>query len=102
MSAIRRSLYPSYRQLLKYHHISCLIVKTDAYSEEEVAKVVQLRANVEGLKLGSGVLEKLAKQGERSSLRYVTSVYLSGTPTLFSSMTLSIPSSHLKSGNQIH
>lgn len=49
---------------------SCLIVKTEGYSEEEVAKVVQLRATVEGLKLASGVVESLAKQGERSSLRY--------------------------------
>ncbi|KAA1479398.1 RuvB-like helicase 1 [Dentipellis sp. KUC8613] len=48
----------------------CLIVKTDGYTREQVAKVVQLRANVEGLKLGDGVLDKLAEQGEKSSLRY--------------------------------
>lgn len=48
----------------------CLIVKTDGYSHDEVAKVVQLRADVEGLQLGSGVLDRLAKRGETSSLRY--------------------------------
>ncbi|TFK65083.1 RuvB-like helicase 1 [Pluteus cervinus] len=48
----------------------CMIVKTDAYSREEVGKVVQLRAGVEGLKLGPGVVEKLAAEGEKSSLRY--------------------------------
>lgn len=32
---------------------------------------MQLRANVEGLRLGSGVLERLAEEGERGSMRYV-------------------------------
>ncbi|KAI6096752.1 RuvB-like helicase 1 [Pisolithus sp. B1] len=48
----------------------CLIVKTDTYNREQIAKVVQLRANVEGLKLGPGVLERLAEEGERGSMRY--------------------------------
>ncbi|KAF7784081.1 hypothetical protein Agabi119p4_246 [Agaricus bisporus var. burnettii] len=48
----------------------CLIVKTSTYTRDEVGKVVQIRAQVEGLKLGSGVQEKLAEEGERSSLRY--------------------------------
>ena len=48
----------------------CMIVKTEGYTTEQVAKVVQLRANVEGLKLGEGVLERLAQEGEKSSLRY--------------------------------
>jgi len=48
----------------------CLIVKTDGYTREQVAKVVQLRANTEGLKLGEGVIDKLAAEGEKSSLRY--------------------------------
>lgn len=51
----------------------CLIVKTEAYTVADVAKVVQVRANVEGLKLGAGVLDKLAAEGERTSLRYVYS-----------------------------
>jgi len=50
-------------------HSRCMIVKTEGYSEDEIAKVVQLRANVEGLKLGEGVLDRLAKEGEKSSLR---------------------------------
>ena len=47
----------------------CLIVKTEAYTREQVGKVVQLRAAVEGLQLGTGVLERLAAEGERGSLR---------------------------------
>jgi RuvB-like protein 1 len=49
----------------------CLIVKTEAYTQEQVGKVVQLRAAVEGLQLGPGVLDKLAAEGERGSLRLV-------------------------------
>ena len=49
----------------------CMIVKTESYTQEQIAKVLQLRANVEGLKLGEGVLDKLAAEGEKSSLRYV-------------------------------
>jgi RuvB-like protein 1 len=56
----------------------CLIVKTDPYTQAEVSKVVQLRANVEGLKLGEGVLPRLASEGGRGSLRcrllYIPSV----------------------------
>jgi RuvB-like protein 1 (pontin 52) len=48
----------------------CLIVKTDGYNREQIAKVVQLRANIEGLKLGPGVLERMAQEGERGSMRY--------------------------------
>jgi len=47
-----------------------MIVKTEAYNREQVSRVVQLRANVEGLKLSPGVLERLSAEGEKSSLRY--------------------------------
>ena len=50
---------------------SCMIVKTESYTTQQIAKVLQLRANVEGLKMGAGVLEKLASEGEKSSLRCV-------------------------------
>ncbi|KAF5370875.1 hypothetical protein D9758_002104 [Tetrapyrgos nigripes] len=48
----------------------CMIVKTEAYNREQVSRVVQLRAHVEGLKLSPGVLERLSAEGEKSSLRY--------------------------------
>ncbi|KIK68829.1 hypothetical protein GYMLUDRAFT_188078 [Collybiopsis luxurians FD-317 M1] len=48
----------------------CMIVKTEPYTKEQVSQVLQLRANIEGLKLADGVLDKLASEGERSSLRY--------------------------------
>ena len=44
-------------------------MKTDGYNKEQVGKVVQVRANVEGLKLGKGVLERLAEEGDKGSLR---------------------------------
>lgn len=47
-----------------------MIVKTEKYTREQVGKVVHLRSIVEGLKLGSGVLERLAAEGEKSSLRF--------------------------------
>ena len=46
-------------------------MKTDAYTREQIGKVVQLRANVEGLKLSPGVVDKLSAIGEKSSLRYI-------------------------------
>ncbi|KAH9936775.1 RuvB-like helicase 1 [Epithele typhae] len=48
----------------------CLIVKTMPYNQDAIAKVLQLRANIEGLKLGEGVLDRLAAKGSDSSLRY--------------------------------
>lgn len=51
-----------------------MIVKTEGYTREQVGKVVQLRAVVEGLKLGPGVLERLAAEGEKSSLRSVLTI----------------------------
>ena len=44
-------------------------MKTDAYTREQIGKVVQLRASVEGLKLAPTVVEKLSAIGEKSSLR---------------------------------
>ena len=49
--------------------LRCLIVKTDGYTQEQIGRVVQVRANVEGLKLGEGVLDRMAAEGERGSLR---------------------------------
>lgn len=50
---------------------SCLIVKTDIYDSNQIAKVLQLRANIEGLRLGTGVIERLVQEGDARSLRYV-------------------------------
>ena len=46
-------------------------MRTDTYTKDAIAKVLQLRANVEGLKLGDGVLDRLATKGSEGSLRYV-------------------------------
>jgi RuvB-like protein 1 (pontin 52) len=51
--------------------LSCLIVKTDIYDSNQIAKVLQLRANVEGLRLDTGVIERLVQEGDTRSLRYV-------------------------------
>lgn len=45
-------------------------MKTETYNREQIASVLQVRANTEGLKLGPGVLERLAIEGEKASLRY--------------------------------
>ena len=50
---------------------SCLIVKTDIYDSNQIARVLQLRANIEGLRLGAGVIERLVQEGDARSLRYV-------------------------------
>lgn len=59
------------RPLLTIVRHSCLIVKTDIYDSNQIAKVLQLRANIEGLKLGAGVIDRLAQEGDARSLRYV-------------------------------
>ena len=51
-------------------------MKTEPYDRGQVAKVVNVRANVEGLKLGPGVLDRLATEGERASLRSVPSYFV--------------------------
>ena len=56
----------------------CLIVRTTPYDKDAISKVLLLRANIEGLKLGDGVLDRLAKKGVDSSLRYVASAVSSG------------------------
>jgi len=48
----------------------CLIVKTEPYTRDQVARVIELRATVEALTLGPGVLDHLASEGARRSLRY--------------------------------
>ena len=47
----------------------CLIVKTDAYSKEQTGKVMQLRGDVEEIKLSLAIAEQLSVVGEKSSLR---------------------------------
>ncbi|ORY23139.1 RuvB-like helicase 1 [Naematelia encephala] len=48
----------------------CMIVKTSLYTRDEIRRVLELRTKVEGIALRSDALEKLADEGERSSLRY--------------------------------
>jgi RuvB-like protein 1 (pontin 52) len=48
----------------------CMIVKTALYSREEIRQVVELRCKVEGIVLRPEALDKLADEGEKSSLRY--------------------------------
>eukprot|EP01064_Diplonema_japonicum_P033955 TRINITY_DN6853_c0_g1_i2.p1 TRINITY_DN6853_c0_g1~~TRINITY_DN6853_c0_g1_i2.p1 ORF type:complete len:460 (+),score=161.64 TRINITY_DN6853_c0_g1_i2:583-1962(+) len=49
-----------------------LIVKTLAYSREELMQIVDIRAQVEGLKLDTSAIAMLGEVGDRTSLRYVT------------------------------
>ncbi len=47
-----------------------MIVRTEGYTREQVGRVVQLRADTEGLKLSEAVVQRLAAEGERTSLRF--------------------------------
>ncbi|GFZ44218.1 RuvB-like helicase 1 [Saitozyma sp. JCM 24511] len=48
----------------------CMIVKTSPYAREEIKKVVELRCKVEGISVRPEALDRLADEGEKSSLRY--------------------------------
>ena len=47
-----------------------MIVKTATYSRDEIKRVLEMRIKVEGLSVRSEALDKLADEGEKSSLRY--------------------------------
>ncbi|OWZ81138.1 RuvB-like helicase 1 [Cryptococcus neoformans Bt85] len=48
----------------------CMIVKTQLYTRDEIRRIVEMRCKVEGIAITSEALDKLADEGERSSLRY--------------------------------
>jgi len=48
----------------------CMIVKTAPYARDEIRQVVEIRAKVEGITLRPDALDRLADEGEKSSLRY--------------------------------
>ncbi|WRT66119.1 RuvB-like helicase 1 [Kwoniella shivajii] len=49
----------------------CMIVKTSLYSRDEIRKVVEMRCKIENININQLALNKLADQGENSSLRFV-------------------------------
>jgi len=48
----------------------CMIVKTTPYARDEIRQVVEIRAKVEGITVRPDALDRLADEGEKSSLRY--------------------------------
>ena len=62
----------------------CMIVKTDLYSRQEIRKVVELRCRVEGIALAPDALDKIADEGENSSLRFALQLL---TPALILART---------------
>ncbi|KAF8277029.1 putative ruvB-like DNA helicase [Trypanosoma cruzi] len=56
-----------------------LIVRTTNYSIEEIVSIVDIRSQVEGVKVSDASLELLGQIGERTSLRYVVQLL---TPAL--------------------
>ncbi|WVR07275.1 RuvB-like helicase 1 [Kwoniella sp. DSM 27419] len=48
----------------------CMIVKTALYNRDEIRKVVEMRCKVESITVTPEALDKLADEGEGSSLRY--------------------------------
>ena len=49
-----------------------LIIRTATYAIEEIKAILQIRAEVEELKIDEDALEGLAQIGERASLRYMS------------------------------
>eukprot|EP01083_Nonionella_stella_P087293 242777_1 len=47
-----------------------VVIKTEPYIIEEIAQIVQIRAETEKIKIEPDALEKLSKLGETASLRY--------------------------------
>ncbi|WVQ82272.1 RuvB-like helicase 1 [Cryptococcus sp. DSM 104549] len=48
----------------------CMIVKTQLYSRDEIRRIVEMRCKVEGISVSAEALDRLADEGEKSSLRY--------------------------------
>lgn len=48
----------------------CMIVKTEPYSRNEIRTVLETRCRVESINVAPAALDKLADEGEASSLRY--------------------------------
>ncbi|KAJ1982339.1 RuvB ATP-dependent DNA helicase pontin [Dimargaris verticillata] len=47
-----------------------LIIRTMPYTQDEISVILELRAKVEGIKVSTEALQKLAEKGIQSSLRY--------------------------------
>jgi RuvB-like protein 1 (pontin 52) len=47
-----------------------LIIRTLPYTLDETRLIIHLRAKTEGLNVSDGALDRLAEEGEKSSLRY--------------------------------
>ena len=47
-----------------------MIVKTSLYTRDEIRKVLELRCRIENISLRQEALDRLADEGEKSSLRY--------------------------------
>lgn len=60
-------------------------MKTKGYTRDQIGKVIQLRATVEGFQLGEGVTDRSAADGERSSLRYGACLAVESVLTAFAS-----------------
>ena len=51
-----------------------LIIKTESYNREETAAILQIRADVEGVKLEQSGLDALTEIGTAASLRHVMTI----------------------------
>ncbi|TXT07317.1 hypothetical protein VHUM_03487 [Vanrija humicola] len=48
----------------------CMIVKTEPYARPEIRTILETRCRVEGIQVAPAALDRLADEGEKSSLRY--------------------------------
>lgn len=49
-----------------------IIVRMKPYGQEEVAQILQIRAQTEGIKMDNDALQELSAIAEKASLRYST------------------------------
>ncbi|WWC93920.1 RuvB-like helicase 1 [Kwoniella sp. B9012] len=49
----------------------CMIVKTSLYKKEEIKRILEMRCKIENIQITGEALDKLAEQGEKTSLRFV-------------------------------
>jgi RuvB-like protein 1 (pontin 52) len=57
----------------------CMIVKTQLYTRDEIRRVIEIRAKTESIALAVDALDRLADEGEKTSLRFALQLLTPGS-----------------------
>lgn len=57
----------------------CMIVKTQLYTRDEIRRVIEIRSKTEGISLSIEALDRLADEGEKTSLRFALQLLTPGS-----------------------